>query len=130
MDRIVLGENTVDTLVAITEDDHITGLMYKRWPPPVMTFPYNKAEVRKFWMRNTISPLDIIFCRAGKVIAICEGQPLSLDYIGPDEPTDLVVELPRGLARTLKLAVGQDVYLRSSIKTVAAMYEYNLKQKP
>lgn len=128
MDRLKIGSRVINTLVAITEKDHQRGLMFQAWPPPVMSFPYNTATVRKFWMKNTISPLDLVFCCNGKVISIHAGEPLSLDYIGPDQPTDLVVELPQGAAKTLGITVGQDISLHYSLKTIAARYRYTLSK--
>lgn len=129
MDKIIIADQyQLDTLVAISEEDHINGLMYHPFPPPIMTFPYNKAEVRKFWMRNTISPLDIVFCNNNKITFICYGEPLSLKHVGPNFPTDMVVELPHGLVKKLGVAVSQNIKLQPSIKTVAALYRYNLNK--
>lgn len=117
-DKIIIGKYSFNTIIAITEDDHINGLMYKKWPPPIMSFPYNKAEVRKFWMRNTISPLDILFCFSGKVVDICLGKPLSLELLGPDQPTDLVIELPKGTVSKCSICVGDSVDLKYSVGTL------------
>jgi uncharacterized membrane protein (UPF0127 family) len=118
-DKIVLGSIEFETLVAITEDEHLSGLMFKAWPPPVMSFPFETTEPRKFWMNNTISPLDILFCRANKIIAIFEGEPLSKKLIGPDEPVDLVVELPKGTASKNNITVGDGVKLKYSLYTIS-----------
>jgi uncharacterized membrane protein (UPF0127 family) len=118
-DKIKIGETEFSTLVAVTEEDHTNGLMFKAWPPPIMSFPYSTAEVRKFWMHNTISPLDIIFCKANKIVDICYGKPLSLDFIGPDFPIDLVVELPLGTSKKHGLSVGDAVQLKCSVNTIA-----------
>lgn len=126
MDKIKIGSNTIETLIAITASDHEHGLMDKVWPPPVMSFPYNTAAVRKFWMKKTISPLDLIFCCAGRVVAIEIGTPLSLEYIGPNEPTDLVVEMPRGMTKKLGIVVGQEISLHYSLRTMAARYSHTL----
>jgi len=128
MDQIIIANNAIETLVAITEEDHETGLMYKPWPTPIMTFPYDKAEIRKFWMKNCYSPLDIIFCRQGQIVAIHSGEPLSERFIGPDEPTDLVVEMPRGMAKALAVQPGQRVLLKRSIYTIAASYVDSLRK--
>lgn len=128
MDQIVIGENVIGTVVAITEQDHVRGLMFKPWPPPVMTFPYKTAEVRKFWMKNTPSPLDIIFCRAGEVISVFMGEPGSMRHIGPDEPVDLVVEMPFGMAQALGIGPGQSVKLCQSISTIASGYTETLRK--
>ena len=122
MDKVSIGDNVLDTLVAVTEEEHNKGLMRTPWPPPVMSFPYETAEVRKFWMKNTISPLDILFCKNDHVIAIHEGEPLSTHLIGPNEPSDLVVELPLGTANKLGIAVGDPVHIKYSVNTVAKRY--------
>jgi len=122
MDIIILGDQKLETLVAITEEEQIRGLMYKVWPPPVMSFPFKRAKVRKFWMRNTISPLDIVFCRDNKVISIVDGVPLSLNRVGPDEPSDLVIELPKGTAKKISITSGSAVDLIFSTDTLAKKY--------
>lgn len=93
-------------LVAESEAEQQQGLMGIPWPPPVMIFPYSTASVHKFWMNKTISPLDIIFCKEGKVIDLCSGEPLSTALIGPNTASDLVVELPAGTAQSIGLKVG------------------------
>lgn len=121
-DLVILGNNKLETLIALTEDEQVQGLMYRDWPPPVMSFPFNQASVHKFWMRNTISPLDIIFCRAGGIVSIASGIPLSLKLVGPDEPIDLVVELPAGTARKLNISTGDPAELRYSSQSLAKKY--------
>jgi uncharacterized membrane protein (UPF0127 family) len=117
MDRIIVGENSIPILVAITEEDHEKGLMYRK-EPASMIFPYEKLAVRKFWMKNTYVPLDIIFCRAGKVVEICYGCPMDNTLVGPETPTDLVVEFPYGTSSALDLKIGDriDVKLSNSTK--------------
>lgn len=117
-DKIIIGNNIFDTLVAVTEDEHARGLMYKKWPPPVMIFPYKTADVRRFWMRNTISPLDIIFCKENKIVDIKYGEPLSTKLIGPIEPVDLVIELPYGTAKNAGIKIGDDVSIVYSTQTL------------
>ncbi len=121
-DKIIIEKNEFETLVAITEDEHIQGLMYKSWPPPIMTFAFNNLDVRKFWMMNTPSPLDIIFCRNNKVVAICEGKPLSLDLVGPDEPIDMVVEMPRGYADRFNIKINSMVDIKYTINSLSKKF--------
>ena len=118
-DLVQIKTITFPTLVAVTPDEHATGLMWKKWPPPVMCFPYRNAEVRKFWMKNCLSPLDIVFCKDGKVISICYGEPLSTKQVGPNYPSDLVVELPHGTAVKCGINVGDDVKLQRTTRTIA-----------
>lgn len=121
-DKIVIGKNEFETLVAITEDEHIQGLMYKSWPPPIMTFAFNNLDIRKFWMLNTPSPLDIIFCRKNKVIAICEGKPLSLNLVGPDELIDMVIEMPKGFVDKFNIKKDSFVDIKYSIASLSKRF--------
>jgi uncharacterized membrane protein (UPF0127 family) len=118
-DVIYLKHNPFVAKVAVTANEQSVGLMFASWPPPVMVFPYKKADIRKFWMLNTTSPLDIVYCYAGKVVRIIAGEPLSTKLVGPDEPVDLVVELPAGTASSIGLAQGDDATFRPSIRTSA-----------
>jgi len=96
-------------LVTESESEQRQGLMGAPWPPPIMIFPYSTASVHKFWMHKTPSPLDIIFCKEGRVVDVCSGEPLSTALIGPNTASDLVVELPAGTAKSIGLSVGDYV---------------------
>jgi len=108
-----------NTLVAVTDGEQARGLMWMKWPPPVMCFPYRKIAIRKFWMKNTISPLDILFCCGNSIVGIGRGEPLSTAPIGPDEPSDLVIELPAGSVNEHRISVGDTVRLAFSPETLA-----------
>lgn len=84
--------------------------MYQEWPPPVMAFVYDSPRVNRFWMKNTPSPLDIVFCHNGKVAEICYGEPHSTSVIG-SQMSDLVIELPHGTVDSVEIKVGQAVGL-------------------
>lgn len=114
---VFIGENPIKTLVAATPEEQEVGLMWKKWPPPVLTFPFKSSETRSFWMKNTVSPLDIIFCNAGKVVAIMHGEPLSTKLISPGQPSDLVVELPAGTAGQLNISPGDPVVLKPTVSS-------------
>ena len=122
-DKIYIGNTVLDTLVAVTEKEHAKGLMRQSWPPPVMSFPYETAEIRKFWMKNTVSPLDIVFCRNNSVVSIYQGEPLSTQMIGPNDPSDLVVELPLGTVDKMGIQIGDPIHIKYSVDTVAKRYE-------
>jgi uncharacterized membrane protein (UPF0127 family) len=64
-----------------------------------------------FWMKNTPSPLDIIFIRADGTIAhIAENAvPFSEDKIPSGEPVAAVLELNGGRAGELGIAEGDKV---------------------
>jgi uncharacterized protein len=123
-DTISIKGQVFETLVAITEQEQQCGLMNKSWPPPIMVFPYKKADIRRFWMKNTISPLDIIFCRDNCVVGIFKGNPCSTALIGPNELSDLVVELPAGTASQLGLRVGDYVGFSPTKGTIERQKKY------
>lgn len=109
MSRIIIGNQSFSTLVAASSYEQAKGLMNREWPPPIMAFPYKKAEHKKFWMKNTPSPLDIVFCSNGTVIGIYKGEPHSTMLIGPDVASDLVIEFPFGTVKNCGLRVGDSV---------------------
>lgn len=108
---IYIHTNVFPTLLAISAEEQAKGLMHEEWPPPVMSFVYERPKLNKFWMKNTPSPLDIIFCRDGKVSEICHGEPHSTSIIGGDSESDLVIELPYGTVDTAQIRIGQPVGL-------------------
>jgi len=118
-DVIEIAGRKYPTLVAITAEEHEHGLMGREWPPPIMIFPYKAAAVRKFWMKNTPAPLDIIFCRGNKIVDICYGEPMSTRMVGPNSPTDLVIEMPHGSVQEHAIRIGDDVRAVLSPRTVA-----------
>jgi uncharacterized membrane protein (UPF0127 family) len=118
-DVIHIGGHEFQTLVAVTPEEQERGLMFQKWPPPVMTFPYYKSAIRKFWMKNTLSPLDIVFCNNNRVVSICYGEPMSTRQIGPDIPVDLVIELPHGTVGKCGICVGDEVKTKYSQNTIA-----------
>lgn len=108
---IYVSNNIFPTLFAISEDEQSKGLMHQEWPPPIMSFLYSKPKVSQFWMKNTISPLDIVFCCNGQVKQICYGEPYSTSLIGNLTPSDLVVEFPYGTVSQSNIKLGQKIGL-------------------
>lgn len=119
-DSIVIGNKAFPVLVALTPEEQSQGLMWKKWPPPVMAFP-GSLQVRKFWMKNTPSPLDIVFCRDNRIISVCKGEPFSTTLIGPEDTSDLVIEFPAGTIDAIGVDVGDCATLKYSVKTAARL---------
>ena len=102
---------------AVTEAEQQKGLMYRTdltddggmlfWPYP----PSGAARVANFWMKNTPSPLDILFIRADGTIAhIADNTtPFSEDPISSEEPVGAVLEIKGGRAAALGIAEGDRV---------------------
>jgi len=108
---IYIHDNVFNTLLAISDDEQARGLMDQAWPPPVMSFVYAEPRITRFWMKNTPSPLDIVFCHQGKITQICKGEPYSTAMIGDNKFSDLVIELPYGTAVTSGIKLGHSVGL-------------------
>lgn len=113
---VCISNNVISTLLAVSELEQSVGLMQQPWPPPVMSFVYDTPKVNKFWMHNTPSPLDIVFCCKGKVTQICYGEPYSTSMIGNNDFSDLVIEFPHGEVDKLGIKIGQSVDLITSFK--------------
>jgi uncharacterized protein len=108
---IYIHNNIFPTLLAISAEEQQQGLMFQEPPVPVMTFVYGSPSINRFWMKNTPSPLDIVFCHQGKVSEICYGEPHSTNMIGSYTLSDLVVELPHGTTDSAKIKIGHTVGL-------------------
>ncbi len=108
---ISIGDNIFETLIAVSHQEQAKGLMGQIWMPPVMSFIYDRPKINKFWMRDTPSPLDILFCNNGEIKQIHKGEPYSLSAIGFDELSNLVIELPFGTAHSSNIKLGSKVSL-------------------
>jgi|SRR5579885_2037277 len=106
---VYIHNNVFPTLFAISADEQSRGLMFQEWPPPVMSFIYAEPRINKFWMKNTPSPLDIVFCCQGKVSQLCYGEPHSTSIIGDDKLSDLIIELPHGVVDSSGIKIGHPV---------------------
>ena len=75
-----------------------------------MLFPFDPPQPARFWMKNTLIPLDMIFLRNGVVSAIaanvppCTSDPCPI--YGPGTTIDRVMELRGGRAAELGLKAG------------------------
>ena len=106
---LYVDNNVFSSLIAESESEQTQGLMHVTWPPPIMSFVYNRPKINKFWMHNTPSPLDIVFCCKGKVIDICSGEPYSTKILGPENYSDLIIEFPKGTVELSGIKIGQSV---------------------
>jgi uncharacterized membrane protein (UPF0127 family) len=129
---VFIHNNVFSTLLAISSEEQSQGLMHQVWPPPVMSFVYGAPCINKFWMKNTPSPLDIVFCCEGRICEIHYGEPNSTSIIGGDKPSDLVIELPHGTVDAAQIKIGQLVGLVKPTPTelrklIAEKFEHFVK---
>ena len=81
-----------------------------------MLFLFASPQPIRFWMKNTLIPLDMIFLRNGKVIAIASAVPPcktpSCPTYGANANVDRVIELRSGIAKEIGLKVGDRVKIK------------------
>jgi uncharacterized membrane protein (UPF0127 family) len=73
-----------------------------------MLFSFGADEPRRFWMKDTFIPLDMLFIRkTGEIVAIAQNtEPLTTRPIAPPEPASAVLELNGGTVKRLGIEVG------------------------
>jgi uncharacterized protein len=112
--QFAIGRHQIRLEVARTPDEQSTGLMYRAElaKDRGMLFVFNPPHPVRFWMKNTLIPLDMVFMSNGVVKYIGTNIPPckteSCPTYGPDAKIDLdgVIELRAGRATELKLKVG------------------------
>ena len=81
-----------------------------------MIFVFDPPEKIKFWMKNTLIPLDVIFIKNDNIIEILQNVlPCTLDecpLFGPKEKVDFVIELKSGRSKELGLEIGNKIFLK------------------
>jgi uncharacterized membrane protein (UPF0127 family) len=110
--KVMIGEEEIELEVTQTSEQQQLGLMYRNSLPKNrgMLFSFTPAKKVRFWMKNVVIPLDLIFLQEGTIKAIeANVPPCSLDpcpVYGPDTPIDQVIELRGGRVAELSLKVG------------------------
>ncbi len=115
-----IGKQNILLEVARTPQEQAIGLMSRTdlADNRGMLFVFEQPQPVRFWMKNTLIPLDMIFLSRGVVkhigaeILPCPGDPCP-DY-GPDRSVkiDEVIELRGGRAAELQLKVGDRLQIR------------------
>jgi len=102
--------------IAATPDARERGLMYRAALADGhgMLFVFDEDSDHKFWMKDTLIPLDMLFIGAdGRIVGIRpDTTPLSTASIGVGRPSRYVLEVPGGTAARRGIAPGDRVELR------------------
>lgn len=123
-EAIVPDGTKIQLEVAQTPKQQEIGLMYRTSLPDNqgMLFKFPSAQPAKFWMKNTLIPLDMVFIQNGVVKYIqtsappCTSEPCP--SYGPNTLIDTVIELRSRRATELGLKIGDSIkinYLQSGI---------------
>jgi uncharacterized protein len=104
--------------LAKTPQEQSQGLMFRESLPAKsgMLFLFPEGGVHKFWMKNTMIPLDMIWMDpAGRVLFVSAGTPPCQSdpcaSYGPDGPASSVLEIAGGMALREGIVVGSTLKL-------------------
>jgi uncharacterized membrane protein (UPF0127 family) len=83
-----------------------------------MLFVFGDEEIRGFWMRNTIAPLDIAFARMnGTIVKIWQMPPLTLQTFSSIEPAMFALEVKQGTFARLGIKEGDQIDIPPEVLT-------------
>lgn len=111
----VNGSHVFEVERAVTSAQQAQGLMYRTDLKPdggMLFYPYpaegGRPREASFWMKNTPTPLDILFIRTdGTIATIAENTvPFSEAQVRSREPVAAVLELVGGRTAELGIAEG------------------------
>ena len=133
---VVHSANFSNLLVKIATDikSKQEGLMYLKQLKNHngMLFIYNKPQIVKFWMYNTLIPLDIIFIDDKNIISsVKEGVPMEKKLISSDINISAVLEIPKGCAKKLNIKKGESISwtIKKAVEIKNIRYFHCLNQK-
>lgn len=99
--------------LADTDKERARGLMWREQmgESEGMLFLFPKEEQLRFWMKNTLIPLDMIFIRADRTIlgVVENAQPKTETLRFIPGPSQFVLEINGGLAKKKGIKAGQKV---------------------
>ncbi|MDJ0535619.1 MAG: DUF192 domain-containing protein [Xenococcaceae cyanobacterium MO_207.B15] len=115
--RVNIAGEIIELEVAKTPEEQSKGLMFREELPDNrgMFFPFSTPRITRFWMKNCLVPLDMIFLRDGQVVAIaeqvppCYTAPEDCPVYGPNVLVNGVLELRSGRAKELNLDIGDNL---------------------
>ncbi len=107
------GSQAVDAEVAATGVSRQRGLMWRTELPAGkgMLFIFLEEQVRSFWMKNTLIPLDLIFIGKDRRIAgiVRDAAPQTLASRAVKQPSMYVLEVPGGWAEKTGIRSGSSL---------------------
>ncbi len=115
---VYINDKPFQAEIADTPEKHARGLMFRRCLKDGygMLFIFPDEEVRSFWMKNTLIPLDMIFLNGDKqVVDLFESVPPCRNDPCPSYtsalPARYVLEIAGGVAKKLKLRIGDKIFV-------------------
>jgi uncharacterized membrane protein (UPF0127 family) len=101
LQRITLsvGIHQIDTQLAVTQEQHQIGLMYRAEMPQGegMLFVFPNPSKQCFWMKNTLLPLTAAFVADdGSIVNLEDMKPQTTDSHCSAKPVRYVLEMNQG----------------------------------
>jgi uncharacterized membrane protein (UPF0127 family) len=104
--------------IAETPEAHARGLMFRSRLKEGygMLFIFGEEDIRSFWMKNTLIPLDIIYLNSDRqVVDLYASVPPCCSDPCPSYisalPARYVLEIAGGTAKKLKLQIGDKIFI-------------------
>ena len=97
--KISAGMHLIDTQIAATEQQRVTGLMFRKEMPQTegMLFIFEQASPQCFWMKNTLVPLTAAFVADdGTIVNLADMKPQTTDSHCSTQPVRFVLEMNQG----------------------------------
>jgi uncharacterized membrane protein (UPF0127 family) len=97
--KLGAGMHQIDAQVAATNDQRMTGLMFRQDMPQQegMLFVFEVPSQQCFWMKNTLLPLSTAFIADdGTIVNIEDMAPQTLDSHCSAKPVRYVLEMNKG----------------------------------
>lgn len=117
---VTINGHTIRVWLARTSDEHAEGLMQvpesEIEDDQGMLFVFEDEAQRGFWMKNTITSLDIAFARMdGKIVAIWTMPPLTLETFPSLEPAMFALEVKAGTFKRLGVGEGDKMVIPEGV---------------
>lgn len=117
---VTIGDNTFRVWLAISFDQTQEGLMYvsqdRIADDQGMLFVFDRDDFRAFWMKNTITPLDIAFIRSdGTIVKIHTMPRLTLQTFPSLTPARFALEVKAGAFAQLGIREGDRVDIPADV---------------
>ena len=116
--EVCFEENCFQVEIANTDEKRERGLMFREelCSDCGMLFVYDKEVKSKFWMKNTLIPLDIIWLNSDlEVVHVANAVPCvteECELYGPSsEKSQYVLEVNSGVSERIGLGEGSDLEL-------------------
>ncbi len=116
---VTLGGRAIEAWLADTDEKQTEGLMFvtsEELGERGMLFVFSDERLRGFWMRNTVTSLDIAYARMdGTIVATHTMPPLTLRTFSSIEPAMFALEVRAGLLAELGVEAGDRLTIPDSV---------------